>query len=72
MAKQQNHVERAEAIAADSWGLMQFDQLPSDASAAQQVDALKADAKWMELHMIEVQNAIDELIDDIESEAANG
>lgn len=54
-------------IGADSWELLNFDQLPSNASAARQVEALKADRTWQRLKWEETSRAIDELITDIET-----
>ena len=57
----------AAEIGADSWAMLNFEQLPRNASAARQVEALKADQTWQRLKWEETSRAIDELIADIES-----
>ncbi len=58
--------DEIEAIGDDSWELQAATELRSNASKASIVQALKADAKWMEHHMLEVQKRIDALIQEIE------
>lgn len=69
--KRQEHIEEARQIGADSFALLQYDQLPRNASAARQVDALKRDQHWQQLHHDEVSSRIDRLIQDIEATSNN-
>ncbi|NLF31593.1 MAG: hypothetical protein GX591_11990 [Planctomycetes bacterium] len=63
------HVTEAVMIGRDSWDLQHFLALPNTATPAQQVEALKADARWQRDHMEEIQFRIDALIDQIQEEA---
>lgn len=64
--KSKNHIENAKAIGDDSWELLNYTQLPSNASAARQIEALKADQDWQRNHHDEISRRIDVLIADIE------
>lgn len=64
--KRKNHIEDAKAIGDDSWELLNYTQLSSNASAARQIEALKADQDWQRNHQDEVSRRIDVLIADIE------
>jgi len=64
MIKPQHRAE-AEAIGADSWRLLNFSQLPDNASRERQLDALRADKKWQEDHMNEIGRRISALIHDV-------
>jgi len=63
--KRQEHIETASQIGGDSWALLNFEQLPRNASAARQIEALKADQTWQRMKWEETSRAIDELISDI-------
>ena len=65
--KRPENIETAEQIGADSWALLNYDQLPRNASAARQIEALKADQTWQRLKWEETSRAIDDLIASIES-----
>jgi len=65
--KQQKHVQEANRIGSDSWPLAEFEQCPTDATAARQIECLQADKRWQELHKIEASAAIDRLISAIEN-----
>ena len=67
---QPRHRAEAKAIGSDSWELLAFSQLRRNASAKSQVEALRRDQKWQELHQIEVSASIDRLIRDIEEGGA--
>lgn len=60
------HIEEAERIGADSYSLLNYSELPRNASRARQVEALKRDQHWQQLHHDEVSRWIDYLIQDIE------
>ena len=64
--KQADHIQEAEMIGAESFSLLNYNQLPRNASAARQVDALKRDQHWQQLHHDEVSSRIDRLIRAIE------
>ena len=64
--KQADHIQEAEMIGAESFSLLNYNQLPRNASAARQVDALKRDQHWQQLHHEEVSSRIDRLIYEIE------
>lgn len=61
------HIEEAERIGANSWDLQNFHQLPRTATAAQQVEALKADLAWQRRNHDEAARAISKLIADVEA-----
>ena len=63
--KKLKHIREAEAIGNDSWALLNYEQLPKRASAARQVEALKADQDWLRTHCDAVSKCIDRLIADI-------
>jgi hypothetical protein len=65
--KLKKHIAMAEWIGADSWELLNFEQLPRNASAERQIEALKLDQKWQRNKFEETSRSIDELIADIES-----
>ena len=67
---QDRHRKEAKAIGDASWELMAFSQLPRNASAKRQVEALKQDQKWQEDHIQEIGGAIDCLVNDIEEGGA--
>ena len=58
---------RAKRIGDDSYGLINFDSLPNNASIREQIEALREDQKWQEDHMNEISRTIDRLIRDLES-----
>ncbi len=60
--KQQQHIDEAEKIGADSWQLLNFHELPGSASSAEQINALIADHQWQVDHINEVGRRIDALI----------
>lgn len=62
------HIKEAIAIGNASYELLNFSQLPSNASVERQVRALKRDREWMENHTQDITGRIDCLIQDIESE----
>jgi len=64
--KRQEHIEEAERIGADSWGLNSFNDLPRDASCLKQIEALKADRRWIEDHINSVLRSIDYLIQEVD------
>ena len=64
--KKPKHVKEAKLIGNDSWELINFTQLPKNASRKRQIEALKDDQKWQEDHMIEISSQIDYLIADID------
>jgi len=66
--KQLEHIQKAKEIGADSWGLINFGSLPYNASAAKQVEALRADMRWMQEHMTEIVHRIEHLIRKIEDQ----
>ena len=63
--KKDEHIEAAKSIGNDSWELINYSQLPKNASAARQVKALEDDLKWLEDHQIEISSRINYLIDEI-------
>lgn len=63
--KKAEHVAEAGAIGHDSYGLMNFNQLPDSASTQEQVEALEADRRWQEMHAIEVGQRIERLMTNI-------
>ena len=68
--KRPEHIEEARRIGAESFALLQYDQLPCNASAARQIEALKLDQCWQTLHHDEVSSRIDCLIAKIEAGAS--
>lgn len=70
--KRHEHIRMARAIGKDSWELINFMQLPKNASGEEQIEALKADATWMDGHMIEIAQEIDVLCRLIEEAADEG
>ena len=58
---------RAKSIGDDSWELLNFTDLPHDASKERQIEALKQDQMWQENHLNMISTRIDNLIDRIES-----
>ena len=64
--KEPQHIVAAHLIGADSWALLNFEQLPEHATVKKQVEALRADQRWQELKNIEISAAIDRLISSIE------
>ena len=58
----------AQHIGADSYSLINYDQLSMDATVGQQIDALRADNRWQQDHHEEIARAIESLIRDIEKE----
>jgi len=64
--KQTEHIKEANDIGNNSYQLLNFAQLPKDASAEAQVEALKQDATWQENHASDVMRSIDRLIRKIE------
>lgn len=67
--KQQIHIREATLIGNDSHELTHFMSLPKSATKAQQVEALRRDARWQEHHHTAIQSAIEELIQDIQRHA---
>jgi hypothetical protein len=65
--KRPEHIKEARLIGAESFALLQYDQLPRNASAARQIDALKRDQLWQSIHHDEVSSRIDQLIAKIEA-----
>ncbi len=70
--KRPEHIEEARQIGANSFALLQYDQLQRNASAARQIEALKRDQHWQQLHHDEVSSRIDRLIQDIEATSNDG
>ena len=60
--KKAEHIAEADAIGRDSYGLMNFNELPDTASQQAQVEALEADRRWQEMHAIEVGQRIERLM----------
>jgi hypothetical protein len=70
--KRAEHVNEAEQIGAESFSLLNYGQLPRNASAVRQADALKRDQHWQQLHHDEVSSRIDRLIRAIEDGSNKG
>ena len=49
-------------ITENSWTLLAFEHLRSNASAATQIQALKSDQQWIRDHMEEICSRIDHVI----------
>ena len=60
-------VQEAERIGEDSWELLNFTQLPHDASDQEQIKALKRDRLWQLRKCDETISKIDALISDIQA-----
>ncbi len=60
------HRKEAKVIGDDSWELLSFRELPQNASAARQVEALTKDRNWQTNHYEEICRRIDVLMEDIE------
>jgi len=60
--KKAEHVTEAKKIAANSYGLMHFDALPDNASIREQIDALRADQSWQEMHAHNIRDQFNALI----------
>ena len=58
-------IEEAESIGADSWELMNFEQLPMNASQKRQIEALQSDHRWLRGHMETVLSRIEDLIEQV-------
>ena len=59
--KKPEHIKMAKAIGEDSWELLNFIQLPKNASKEKQIEALKSDLNWMKNHLYTIEHSIDEL-----------
>lgn len=66
MGKRERHIIEAEAIGRDSWRLLNYHRLPDNATAAEQVAALRQDQKWWQLYCQQIESRITRLINDIE------
>ncbi len=64
--KKPEHIETAVDIGNDSWELINFNQLPKNASVKRQVEALRADRNWQQNHMEQTARRIDNLISEID------
>jgi hypothetical protein len=60
--------EEAKAIGKDSYSLLNFERLPLNASVSKQIEALRADRRWQEDHLVEISGRIDRLIQKLEEE----
>ena len=59
-------IKTVEEIGGDSWDLLNFQQLPDNATPNVQIAALREDQRWQADHHNEVSKRIDYLIQDIE------
>jgi hypothetical protein len=66
--KRPEHIKRAKEIGHDSWELISYMSLPSNAKPCDQIDALRHDQRWLRDHTDEICREIDQLIGDIEAE----
>lgn len=64
--KRDKHIKEAASIGDASYELLNFSQLPRNASVERQVRALKLDREWLENNTQEITARIDYLIQDIE------
>ena len=64
---QKRHLKEAKRIGDDSWDLLHWQDLRRNASPEQQIEALRADQRWLLDHYYDTIGAIDDLIYDIES-----
>jgi len=69
--KHKEHIDRAKQIGDDSWELLNFMQLPQDASAGEQAEALEKDKTWQQDKNNEISRAIHYLIGDITASEAD-
>lgn len=63
--KKPQHILEAERIGLDSYDLINYRQLPHNASRAKQIESLKADKKWQRSHSEDMMQLIEALINDI-------
>ncbi len=66
--KLEKHIKEAADIGKGSYSLLNYEQLPKNASAKRQIEALNRDRNWQEDHNNEVTHSIDMLIQDIEAQ----
>jgi hypothetical protein len=66
--KHGEHIMAASKIGSDSWALLNFENLPRNASRKRQIEALHADQRWLRNHTEEICHQIDKLIREIEGE----
>lgn len=64
--KKTEHIKEAQSIGDDSYELVNFVQLPLNAAAGRQVEALKKDQEWQRNHQNIIARNIDALIQEIE------
>jgi len=60
--KKPEHIKEAKRIGDNSFALLNFENLPSNAGVASQVAALEADDLWQENHRNDISHQIDGLI----------
>jgi hypothetical protein len=60
------HIQEAIDIGKGSYCLLNYEQLPKNASAKRQIEALNRDRNWQEDHNTETTQSIDRLIQKIE------
>lgn len=65
MPKEKEHIKRAKELGDDSWELINFNELQTNASTESQVKALNRDRDWLTSHVECVAAGIDDLIQDI-------
>lgn len=72
MNVQDKNRQKAKEIGNDSWELLNYASLSRGASRREQIEALRADRRWLDHKFNETMSAIDELIDVIMSQKGGG